>query len=733
MKALPALFARGLRQALRGSPIAIARLLLAAWAVGLVVTFFQLDDWRREISGTLLQLNADAQFRARAPSRDAVDPAWYRRKALALLAAAERLEHDTTWTLFVPGSWRIVDDLEEQVQRRIQREFGDIVVETIARELYARASRLTGVPQLRGATGLQAGAECIAPPPRSSERRLSAAPEDLPEFVALQGYVAEAEQLDEAVQAFLQLQRTGGDPEQLRKLVAYALDAQVPGGLARSVQLFHGLREVDDQPALMQSHVQAATRCSLDKAVGALYARLLNTNDLFALEQGLADRSAGLFDAPARQAAFSETLERYRAVHALLEDQHHLLARGRNGWMRDASSASLGPEYDRLLQRIERVGLWGSDVQRQVDDRSGLAFAEFRRQFQARFGNHAAPGIVWLEQENRFGLSPERAALREGLAALLQAPFMNEGPVAAHPARTATSLAEVVQHARKLAAARDGFLAETLPRFPATAQPAVQRVVDARVSELIYEQAFRTLKASLPQDAATPLDAPQFRAQRDQVAQLRELLRQAGGDAWANRLTATLDDEVTRRLARLAQDGERQPLLEGGAIDFADWDGEQPLAVAARIGAEDASLGRLAARLEALGDQAQALVALGAPAGSNDAQQLNALHAAAVRYQQRQDDSSLLRLERYLQALGSDLKRDNCMQRLAAAPAPRGAEDAIARRHLALHEALSARCRELRAQVVVAPTPVPAPAPAPAPDPAPMVLPATLPPPVLAP
>src|SRR5437763_5138362 len=134
----------------RSPLLTLAYALLAAWAVGIVLAAWQLDDWRQDLSRTLLQLNADARFRARAHSREAVDPEWYRRKALALLSATERLQHDAHWTAVLPGSWQPFDDLEEQVQARLAREFNDIVVETLMRELYARTSQLTGVPLVTG-------------------------------------------------------------------------------------------------------------------------------------------------------------------------------------------------------------------------------------------------------------------------------------------------------------------------------------------------------------------------------------------------------------------------------------------------------------------------------------------------------------------------------------------------------------------------------------------------------
>jgi type VI secretion system protein ImpL len=436
----------------------------------------------------------------------------------------------------------------------------------------------------------------------------------------------------------------------------------------------------------------------------ALHSRLLNTNDLFALEQGLVARSAGLFDAAARPAAFDRTLERYRAVYGLLEDQQALLAKGRNDWMR-SGTLQLGPAYQQMLQRIARTRLFGPDIVQQLEGQSGAAFAEFRRQFQAAFGSQGEPGIVWLEKEQRFGLSPDRAGLRGGLGALLKASFMTEeGPQPASRLRAGASLALVTDEARMLANARVRFLSDHLATFPAYAQPVVGRVVDARVSELIYQKAYRTLKAGLPTDLQVPLDPVSFRQQRDQVLALQALLREAGGAGLGERLAATLDGELLRRLAVIQDDWRQLPLNDPRGSDFGWWQGEG-LSLTQTVGGPEGSsasamISRMATRLDLLGQQARAMIALGSPALASDPAAVRwlQLQEELQRFQSRGADSSLLRLERYLAALGPDLRRENCAERLAVQAPLGGHDDEIAQRHLQIHTALVHRCTELRVQ-----------------------------------
>jgi type VI secretion system protein ImpL len=243
-----------------------------------------------------------------------------------------------------------------------------------------------------------------------------------------------------------------------------------------------------------------------------------------------------------------------------------------------------------------------------------------------------------------------------------------------------------------------------LPLFPPHAQPVVARVVDARVSELIYQRAFRTLKAGLPADAQAPLDAGAFRQQREQVLALQAVLKETGGAGFGERLVATLDGELVRRLVALHEDWLRQPLLEPRWNDLSWWQGE-PLQLAQGLGAAEPgaaaapSLGRVATRLDALVQQAQPLLALGSPALAADPNALRwmRLQAELERYGAHAADSSLVRLERYLAVLGPDLRRDNCADRLAGTPVLDG-EDDIAVRHRQLHQALVHRCQDLRIQ-----------------------------------
>lgn len=672
-------------------PRRIAVAVLVAWFAGLVLAAVQLDRWQGQIARTLLQLHADQQFRARAGDREQVDPEWYRRKAVALLATMEQLRHDAWWTAFMPGSWRVFDDLEERLAARIEREFGDIVQETVRRELLARSARLTGV------TGTGAP-RCTAPASvPSANTRVS--PENLHEFTALRDYLAALRPLDEAAQSWQQLQQAPAEASaaHLRRLVRYTLEADLPGPVSRSVALF-GAKHGPDGDGTVQT-LQAAARCTWLQGLAAVDARLLARNDLLAVETALADRLPPLLDAR-RAEPFAPAVQRMREVHALLRDEQALLARGDTGWMRDGPWHL--PAYESLLAEAAALPLLGPDAVAQGRAQSEAAFAKFRREFDAVLARRGPPGLAWDEAGRRYQPPPERVALREGLDLLLQEPFMqlrDDGTPVAAPASFDQALAvpDLRRHLRQA----------VLSRFPDAARPGIARLVDQRLVLLAHDAAANAIRAAVPQDLAAPFDVMAFRAQRDPIARVQAVLVSLGAPDLAQRLSTQQAAELASRLARAQQDLQSLPLF-AHVTDFGWWRGERAPLLKAMGVADVLALQNLLTqqfqRLDAMARQASQYVAAadGALAQDPAAQRWQRLAMEVERYRAHLPDSSMVAMERYLLALGPGLNRDNCAEQLMTQLPPRHDDD-VARRLTQMHNALAQRCTQLRAEPAVPP------------------------------
>ena len=684
---------------------------LGGWSLGLVVTTWQLSQHRTALVAALTQMQQDTQYRMRAQQRgEPVPAAWYRAKALALLAMNERLRTDGTHSFFMPGSWRPFDDLNERVIERIDREFGDIAVTTLRRELLGRVSQLSGVEQDASTGDFIIGAACKLP---SSFSALADAPrksgllaEDQPEFGALQRYLGSVDQLDAALQALERLRRPSpGNAEDLRVAVRYALGAELPADLGRSLVYFRqAAADSGTALAIPIGPIQNALRCSLGQAMGQLDQRLLKRNELLVSEQVLARQMPGT---AANAGTFSSITASYRAVIAAVKAQEDLVASGKGGWMRQPTLV-LGPSYDRTLARIEQNRLLGLEAASQAKAQAEDAFQSFRVEFNQRFGG-AQSGLVWNEKEGRFMLAPERIALRDGLNLLLTQPFMTPAvgrQVSGIGADSTVSWdLPKLDQAIALGDLRKKYVAEGLLAIPTAMRPNIESMLNTHFAELVFDQ---VLAAASPENTrtagtlnATDTQAVAFDAARQRLAKVQVLLLELGATSQAADLRGLASRDALERLQTLDGVFARSELYAMRGRDFQTWRGERGPVLAA-FGVSDAAsltayLAQQFARVEMLGKLAETYIGAldGTGAGSVLAQRWQAINRDLDRYRLKNPNSSLLLLEQFLTQAGGEIDRATCVAKLAGKAPAKRVGDYFSERHEQIYGALLARCFEL--------------------------------------
>ncbi|MBX3654091.1 MAG: type VI secretion protein IcmF [Ramlibacter sp.] len=685
-----------------------AIIVLGTWSIGLVVATVQLDSRHTELARALEQLQADANYRARAAERGEIIPTeWYRRKAVALLAAIEKLGVDTPWTIFMPGSWHMFDDLEERAGERIEREFGEIAINTLRRELYSRASELTGVSQDSSTAELIIGGECNVPAGiaaiAGTPRRPTLAVEDLPEFAAMLQYLTSVEQLDQATQAMLRLQKPSqNEANDLRLLVKYALGAELPGNISRSVLFFRG-----GPATLSLTPVQQATRCTLGKGMSALEARLFVNNDLLLSEQRLGKLSAKLFMADGVPVGYTQTVDAYREVLAAIKEQEVLLASGKGGWMRQPF-LNLGPAYDRFMVRIAQVRLLGPDVADQSRLQTALAFQRFSADFSSRIGGEGQGGITWLDKEARFALSSDRVALRDALSGLLNQPFMTN-PRDQELPDVASSQASLVWDTQRLDQAlalgdvRKRYLTEGLPKFPPAVRPGIETFVNAQFARLVNDQVNEALSVTARMEPGAAADIASFDASRSRLIKVQALLAELGARGRADNLRGLISRDAIARLRYVDESLSRSELYSIRGRDFKGWNGEKgPLLQA--FGVQDVAgmqqyLAQQFNRADTLDKLAESYIAsLDLPAPGPITLRWQAIHRDLERYRLKNPNSSLVLLEQFLLTLGPELDRFNCSEKLAGKGPGSRAVDYFGERYQHIYTSLLSRCGELKAR-----------------------------------
>ncbi|EON20028.1 IcmF-like protein [Cupriavidus sp. GA3-3] len=681
---------------------------LCAWGGGLLVAAWQMGHRHAELLAALGELRAGAQQRALAAQRGQdLPPDWYRRQALGLIAMNQRLSAQSVSSWFMPGSWAFIDDLDGRVHDRFQRAFGEIALDTIDRELLARVDTLTGVGRDPSTGQLIIGDSCLAPPGARGEALppRSLALEDMPEMRALQQYVAAVDQFDAALQALHRLETPQpANADALRLVVRYALGAELQGEVSGSLPYFQRDPGKGRGAASLATGGRALTalvpplRCTFDKGARQLDERLFNNNPLLVAERAVRSSLDELAGGANAGSGVNRVLADYRGIVAAIGTQQELLASGKGGWIRQPQFAA-GTVYARTLAQAAQNRLLGEDLVAAARARAESGFQAFTGELAQRFSGPDS-GIAWQDKDGRFVVTPERLALRDRLAALLNQPFMAPPRDLALPSVPAGSAVlwdrQQLDQAIALGDMRKRFLDEGLTGLPGPWRDAIAQSVDQQFARLVTDQvATAAIMAPLQADGGSA----GFEAALGRIARIKTMLGEMHAMSRVDDLDALVSRDALARLRavdELLQQSELYAIRQGSAGDGARAP-RSPLLTA--FGLNDAAalgpyLDQQSARAQALGREAAVYLAALSPAdaGSGLALRWQALNRDLERYRLKNPNSRLLMLEQFVQAAAAESGQGVCLARFAARPA--GGDDYFAALHVRLYDGLLARCAQ---------------------------------------
>lgn len=688
-----------------------ALIILGGWSVGLIVATVQLSSRNPSIAKTLRQVEADTRYRNQKINRsETISSDWYKSKTLFLLNVIEDLGAGNAWTVLMPGSWSYWDNLDGRVVERMEREFGEIAIGTLRRELYARASELTGVAQDDSTAELIIGGDCLgAPIALGSSNRGGLAIEDTPEFAAVLQYLSSVGRLEQAIAAMQRLQKPdSNEASDLRLLVNYTLGAELPGNISKSIPLFRG-REASSggNPASISViHIQQATRCSLYKAMGALDQRIFANNDLLVLERQLTELTTRLLSTDSRSMGFAQTVAGYKEVLGIIRDQETLLATGRGGWMHQ-STLRLGAAYDAALTRIsDSDRLLGREAAAHVGQHTNNEFLKFNTEFVNRFNADDQSGVTWQEKDSRFVLSADRIALRDALTGLLAQPFMTltgDRDIPGIPVQGVLIWDTVkLDQAAALSDVYKRFMNESLLKFPLSTRASVIAFLNAQFARIVNDRVVESLSSSGRIDLASTADSASFDAARARIAKIQGFLAELGAHDTADSLQRLVSQDASARLRQIDRNLNQFDLYAIKGRDFAYWNGDRgPLLQAFGVADSQAMMQYLAqqfSRAETLGRQSEVyLSALDKSASDGQlALRWSAINRELERYRQKNPNSSLIGYEQFLITIGAEVDRYSCSEKLTGRTPGGRPADYFGERHLQVYNALLKRCQELR-------------------------------------
>jgi type VI secretion system protein ImpL len=693
-----------LGRAVRWGAIAVP----AVWAIGLVVAGVRLSSDSDEMVAALRQL--DRQSRASLAGSGMVDLERNRSRAVSTLALMERVDAGAMWSLAVPGSWSLFDDLHERLRNRLERGFSENSLDPLRQGAYARVSALTGVPTDPSTGQLIAGAACTLPAGWDDQvraaQRTGIDVEDVPEFQAMLQFMARLEELDRATKALTRLTNGTDAPsgDDLKVAARVFLGVELPGTPQRAAALLR-LQSRQAAPVSLPAMQQAAA-CSFDLATQALYTRLFSRNELLLAERAITDRLQQV-TANAAAVDWVQQAQGWQGVQDALRQQELLLGPGKGGWIR-RRNLQLGQAHEQLLQRAQAASLLGAAP---VDKARKLATDELARFLtdwdaaQAGKGDVlGGPGLQWQDKEGRWVMSEDRAALQASLTALRAQPFMRAASARSLPELPANSMLTwekgKLEQALALADARKRFQSELLPKFPLAVREYVQGLADAALADAVIDQ-LAAGAVMVPRAAPGSTSMTGSEADRTRLAKVRMLLNEMGADDASTRLQQLLAADAVARLKVLDEAVRQAGLYQPRDGDLRAWGGDKgPMLAAfgvADVAGLQAYLAQQTAFLEGVGREAEPLLQAldGQANGDPVVQRWRAIVADLARYRLKSPASSLVALEQFVAVSSAEVDATNCVDKLPARATVR-ASDLFAERLASLQTAAITRCRELR-------------------------------------
>ena len=686
--------------------------LVGGWSLGLLVGSVILHKQSNALHEVVTKFkNDNEQYALALRNGETVSAEANNRRALALLSVMEQMDDKRLWSIFMPGSWPMVDKLPGDLREYLERAFGDIAAATLHRTLLAQVSQLTGVPQDDSTGELIQGASCTAPSDAADENAYSRQLgfQELPEFAALLSFMTSVEQTSLSFAALQRLQAPGiePDPRDLQLLVKLVFGADLNFVSKRSSELFRSkaasAHKVNLAPA------QEAMRCALRQRTLRLQDAAFN-NALLNSQRELNASVNSLTETVEDNSNATIQLEFLASLLAEIKAHDALLASGSShaAWMRRPTFAP-GAAWDSLISRITATPLLGAELALNTKEKFEAKYQEFVIELNEELTDNTNTEVIWDDAEKRYTLGPDLSGLRAGLSALLAEPYMaiannlpapelNNNPGAIPPLNwELPRLDEALATHEQLKKFKTGIL----PRFPINSQRPIEHIVRTRLSNQVMTHVNAALVPS-PKLPSTTLDLAAMEAERTRLTRVQLLLADLGarrdGDALRNLITR----DALRKLQTLDEALNRSELYAIKGRSFAFWQGERSPVLGA-FGLPDASglqpyLAQQVARAEQLSKEADAVLNL-LPAGATSntqAQRWQAMSSDLERFKLKNPNSSLLALENFLTAMAGDVDAQNCQERLQGKVLSGRPSDFFAERHAQLGFSLTHRCGELR-------------------------------------
>ncbi len=689
--------------------------LIGCWSLGLLVGSVILHKQSDAVHSVLLKFKQDNDQRALAiRNGETISAEVQNRRALALLGVMEQMDGKRLWSVFMPGSWPVVDSLSDDLRQYLERAFGDIAAATLQRALHTKVSQLTGVPQDNSTGELIQGASCTSLNTNAVDlgRPVQLGFQELPEFAALLTYVSQVEQTDLAYGALQRLQTPGlpPNPLDLQLLVKLVFGTELATVSQRSSELFRSKAASEHKVQL--APVQDALRCGLRQRSLVLQEAAFDNNPLLLSQRDLNASVNSLTEAVDASGDGKAQLDLLTSLMSDIKAHEAMLAAGASysAWMRRPNFAP-GASWDTLLARLNASQLLGPNLALLTKEKFDTAYKSFSIELNDLLSENPNTEVVWDDKEMRYRLGNDLSSLRMGMAALMAEPYMATANSVPAPDLNNNPDAKQglnwdlprLDEALATQDQRKKFKSDILPRLPAGSHRAITQIVNSRLSNQVMTHVNAALSTGA-KASGLGVDSSTLDAERTRLNRVQSLLADLGARREGDALRALINRDALRKLQALDESLNRAELFAAKGRSFAFWQGEKSPTLGA-FGLSDASslqsyLAQQMARAEQLSKEADGVISLlnRDALNSNQVQRWQALSKDLERFKLKNPNSSLLGLEQFIVAMAGDVDSQNCQERLQGKVPNGRPADFFAERHAQLASSLSLRCNELKSK-----------------------------------
>lgn len=600
------------------------------------------------------------------------DPSFAQAASLRLLQQFVRLDIDTITSPFAPTSY--LPDPDTLMEQAISAGYDGIIMGAINRRLAMRLNAILSEDALaRG--GDDPGQQVLRAVSRLAE-------------------------FDKAARTYEDLPKSKSAAS-LSYLARYALDIELPAGFEENAELY--------QAALAYSTVRPieGVGAPTERAVGAMFAAAFRARfderGLRARLERIAKLSREGNSERTPQEAMARLVELQRQILAVTRD----LDSQNYGWI-NGSGMDLGPAFDEALAKVETLSVVPKGTAAALRAQGERRLADARKQLFSMLASESMP-LLQLE-DGKAVLAPGVLVLKKQVDDLLARSFMSETmpsvPALPSGARPILWDGQWLKTAQRLMDDYLAFIAGDAMKFPPELSFAAELAAFDQLNERVaaaLAAAARPAERAIGGAYQVETELRGLGAAGHQLAGLADQMRRIKLESLDVQFEATVQTQAARLLAEVDAMAAGLPLL-APPPSFDWWDGSQPVSARAFRAASPAELAMtLEANREGLAriarDHAAPLIKTMAdlPGGGGRGRELAAkwqgILRALARYDQKDRDSSLRRLETFILAEMDQVELGKCDSLAAGPPTPGG--DLFAHRLDDLRAGMARRCAEL--------------------------------------